>query len=439
MQHDARALRQHHHHDVVLAALALVDGRCVGQIQLSQLVALIHLRLRRIIEHHVDALPVNRRHPAHVAIKDSLLVVVLRLHHPVALAVDGAVVLRLRPFWIQSRLQDHVEHVAARRVLAVRAEHLNLLAGIPRWQTGLHQTDDLLSGLLIIVHSVEEEITLLAVVERREIAVDDAVRVLDDQRTLCLTVYLCQLHRRDLAALDEVAQHPSGRNTRQLVVVTDDDELRARQHRFQQRLHQQQIHHRRFVADDDIGLQRVILIAPELPVLELQQPVDGLRVFARHLAHAFGRPASRRTEFVGVAVVVQHREHSAQRRCLTRTGAARQDHHAFRRRHADSLALLVVVADTRLSLCLADDGLVVARVPGACQRHDSLRHVLLCPQIPVHIQRVHILHEQTVRNGRVYLRLYEFDVHVEHVLVSRLCRQHHARQTTVPCRLHLLL
>ena len=87
---------------------------------------------------------------------------------------------------------------------------------------------------------------------------------------------------------DDVGEHLAGADGRQLVDVADQDQRRMVGHGLQQSVHQRHIDHRGLVDDEQVAVERVILIAPEAAVLriDLQQPMDGLRLAAGALATA---------------------------------------------------------------------------------------------------------------------------------------------------------
>ena len=72
----------------------------------------------------------------------------------------------------------------------------------------------------------------------------------------------------------------------------------SRRHRFQKRVHERHVDHGGFVDNEEIGVERVVLILAEAARLGigLKQPVDGLGLLPRCLAHAFGGAARRRAQ-----------------------------------------------------------------------------------------------------------------------------------------------
>jgi len=95
-------------------------------------------------------------------------------------------------------------------------------------------------------------------------------------------------HNLHGAGADDVSQHLAGAHGGQLVDVTHDEQRRGSWHRLHQRLHQQHIDHRALVDDQQITVERVLVVALEAEGLgvELQQSVDGLGLHAGGLSYA---------------------------------------------------------------------------------------------------------------------------------------------------------
>ena len=74
---------------------------------------------------------------------------------------------------------------------------------------------------------------------------------------------------------DDVGQHLSGSDGRQLVDVADDQESRMIWHRLQERVHQRDVDHRAFINDQKIALERVFFVALETERLRDRFPAAG--------------------------------------------------------------------------------------------------------------------------------------------------------------------
>ena len=103
---------------------------------------------------------------------------------------------------------------------------------------------------------------------------------------------------RDSAGIDDVGEDLAWPDRGQLVNVADEQQGRFRRYRFHDGEHQRNIHHARLVNDQQVALQRVLLIAREATVqgINLEQAMDGLGLDSRLLGHAFGGASGRRPE-----------------------------------------------------------------------------------------------------------------------------------------------
>ena len=66
---------------------------------------------------------------------------------------------------------------------------------------------------------------------------------------------------------DDVRENLSGADRGQLVDVADDEQRRVIWNGFQQRLHQQDVDHRRFVDDEEVAVEAIVVVAFEASVL----------------------------------------------------------------------------------------------------------------------------------------------------------------------------
>ena len=159
---------------------------------------------------------------------------------------------------------------------------------------GLHQLQDALNGGLGILGRNEVEVAVAG--RRAEIGhrtLIDAMGVDDDPACSGLPEHLGQSHDGHSARADDVGQHLPRSDGWQLVDIADDQQRRVIRRRFHQRLHQHDIDHRGLVDDEQIALEGIVGVAFETAALgiDLQEPVDRLRLDARRFGHALRRPA----------------------------------------------------------------------------------------------------------------------------------------------------
>ena len=218
---------------------------------------------------------------------------------------------------------------------------MRLVAWISLWQTLRHEAANDVLRLVFRCGWQKEEVSRTA--HDGQCPVNDVVGVADDVRPLLLSVYLRERDGWDAPRVNHVAQHATGSHTRQLVVVAYQYQMAAFGSGTEQRPHQQQVNHRRLIADDHLFADGVLFVARELPLLIFQQSVDSLRRSPRRLTHALGGSASRGTEHALQAVLLKHSEHSLQRRGLTRAWSSCQYHQPLTHSRGDGLALHLVI------------------------------------------------------------------------------------------------
>jgi hypothetical protein len=140
---------QDHHR--ILAALALVNGRGVGEVQLVQLVEVIlH---DPIVEPDMQFLlhVVDLGHAADVAVEHVFVVVVDHLHDLVAHAEGPAVALDGRTGRVQCLLEDRIEVPAAQDAPLHGREHLDVVHAVKAellWDVLADQAADHVHGLV---------------------------------------------------------------------------------------------------------------------------------------------------------------------------------------------------------------------------------------------------------------------------------------------------
>ena len=326
-----------------------MHGDAVRQLQIVHIPALVGGDAL-VVKLHLDGalLRVDGRDEADVAVEDALsllpgehalllpfeLIVVARLHHLVALT-EGRVAANALVFVgsgrVELRLQHLVEHPHAAVALFGRGEHLHLLHRVKAKevrQARRAEAHDLSGGVRRRGGALKEEIAALRVQPRR-LAVVDAVRVVDDHALFVLAEDLRQLHRRDGAAVQDIAQHVARAHAGQLIAVADHDQPRARHQCAQYAAHQEDVDHRHLVDDQRVHLQRIVLSAGKVTLLAavLEQPVQRLGLHAAGLAHALGGAARRRGER-DLAAHAQQPDDALDDRRLARARAAGDHRHA---------------------------------------------------------------------------------------------------------------
>ena len=120
----------------------------------------------------------------------------------------------------------------------------------------------------------------------------------DDLALGRLPEYLGEAHHRHGAGRDDVGEHLAGTNRGKLVDVSHDQEGGFVRHRLHERLHQHDIHHRGFVDDQQVTVERIVVATLEAATLwvDLQQPVDGLGLEASCLGHTLRSATGRRAQ-----------------------------------------------------------------------------------------------------------------------------------------------
>ena len=137
------------------------------------------------------------------------------------------------------------------------------------------------------------------------------------------------------------AQHLAGADRRQLVDVADQDQRGMVRHRLQQSVHQRHVDHRGLVDDEQVAVQRVLLVAPEAAVhgIGFQQPMDRLRLAAGALRQPLRRPAGRRGQRDVDALDHQDLQDRVDQRRLADAGTAGDDEDLGNKRPPDPRTL----------------------------------------------------------------------------------------------------
>ena len=255
---------QGQYHYRILAALALVYAHRIGRRQRIQFAAVIrHIAFRVTDQHH---LVIHVGHPADIAVKHTFVVVVARLHHLVADPEDPT---GMRGFQlaarrrVQRRLQQLVQVFHAAGQAVHRRQHLHVPSDIDpfAWQFIAADPHYQLSGGGIVSHLPQLKIARAAHIGK--LTAIDPVGVHYDLALAGLAKNLSQPHHRRCFRTDDIFQHRPRPHRRQLVDIADQYHPAAVRHCPQQIIHQQDIHHRHFVDDHHIGVNRIFFAPSE--------------------------------------------------------------------------------------------------------------------------------------------------------------------------------
>ncbi len=194
-------------------------------------------------------------------------------------------------------------------------------------------------GRLGVVAREQEEVR--HPVEQGRAALVDPVRVGDDAALRGLAEDLGEADARDHVRGEQVAQHLAGADARQLVDVTDQEQVRTRRDGFDQLVRQDQVEHRGLVDDQQVRLERVVAVVGGVAAgLELEQAVDRGGGVAGQLGEAFRGPAGRRDELDLGALGRCQLDDRADGEALSAAGAAGQHRDLLGERQLDGLLLL---------------------------------------------------------------------------------------------------
>ena len=270
---------------------------------------------------------------ADVAVIDLLVVVVFDLYHLVAGREGPAEVLDLAlAGGIEGGLQLDVERAGAGAAAVHRAQHLNVAHRVEPEalrDSRLYELDD--HGdccfRFVRLHEVEVAVALGLGKIGNGTSVDP-VRAGDDPASRRLAEYLGQPHDRNRAGGNEIGQHLTRTDRRQLVDVADDQQSGFVGNRRQQRPHQHDIHHRSLVDDQKSAVERIVGVAlePPAPGIDLKQPVDRNGLEPGGLCHPFGGTAGRRAEKQGHARGAQDAQDRVDDGRLAHARTAGDDH-----------------------------------------------------------------------------------------------------------------
>src|ERR1700752_2840653 len=201
----------------IFRALAFVNRRCIGEHQLIQVAKPVDHLTTVKLDADFGFLHVDARDHAEVAIVDILVVIVLDLHDLVARAegpakpLDADLARR-----VQGVLQLNIQRAGTEAAPVHRAQHLNATDGVePKTFRDplLHDRQQLLNTLFRVRRIDEIKIAALD----RGQALIDAVRIDNDPALGGLAKDLGQAYDRHGTRCDDVSQHLSQPDGRQLV------------------------------------------------------------------------------------------------------------------------------------------------------------------------------------------------------------------------------
>ena len=129
--------------------------------------------------------------------------------------------------------------------------------------------------------------------------------------------------------LDDVSQYLPRPDRWQLIDIADQQQCRSLRQSSQDRPHQRHVDHRGLVDDQQIAVQGLVLIAPEMagPGIGFEQPVDRLRLKARAFGQALGGAAGRGAERDRDGFGDQDLQQRVDKRGLANARPAGDDHH----------------------------------------------------------------------------------------------------------------
>ncbi len=229
-----------------------------------------------------------------------------------------------------------------------------------------------------------EVVIALAVglLESRHLALVDAVRHGDDPALRRLPEHFREPDNWDGARSNEIGKHLPWSDGRQLIDIADDQEHRMPRHGFHKRMHKRHIDHRRFVDDEKVGIERVVLIFAKSHRLriDLKQPMDGFRFVPRRLAHALGGASRRRAEEHLDMLRLQDAQDRIHNGGLADAGTSGDDEYLRAERQLDRLFLAFGEREGRFarepSECLGGIDFWPRRFSG-CKPQDALRDPFL--------------------------------------------------------------
>ena len=154
----------------------------------------------------------------------------------------------------------------------------------PGRDAGFHHLQNAFHDHVFVVHFDEVKIPLAA--RRRGLrffALVDRVGGAHDVARFRLAMHLREPHHSHRIGVDQVRQHTTGADARELVAVPDQDHGGIRRHGAEQLVHQHDVGHRHFVDDQQIDIKWVFFGAakPANSGIVFEQAVNRLRLAAR--------------------------------------------------------------------------------------------------------------------------------------------------------------
>ena len=232
--------------------------------------------------------------------------------------------------------------------------------------------------------SQEEEIPAL-IVNDRMFTLVDPVGIHHDVTLLRLPENRCERHRRQDLRMDHIPQHTSRSHRGKLTGISHQNKMCADRYRLQQTCHQIDVHHRHFIDDHNILLQRLLIIFSECdrPLFRIsgdfKQPVYGTGIVSCGFCHPLGRSSGRCGKSDLQSLRLKHRNHRVDRRRLSGSGPASQNQDTAGIRPYDRFQLSFI------QLCLRLPCRCECPFPGVCLRPlvgdvKVVQH-LCCPQL----------------------------------------------------------
>src|SRR5579862_3509701 len=281
-------------HRRILRTLALVAGCRVGRYQRVQFVKSIGDGAASEARDDLPFCGINICNMAYVAIIDLRVVVVFDLHHLVAERKGPT-----EPFYlsvagrIEHCLQFDIERPRACATSIHGTENLDVVNRVEAEAfrySSLGQLNDAADSSFWIIGLYEIEVAFLSSwAELGHRALVDPMGVDDDSALRGLAEYFGEPHYGHGTRCDDVCKDLSRPDRRKLIDVAHDEQRSLVRNSLEQRLHQKDIDHRRFVDDQQAAIERIVLATFEAaaPRIDLQQTVDGLGLVPSRLGHPF--------------------------------------------------------------------------------------------------------------------------------------------------------
>ena len=202
----------------------------------------------------------------------------------------------------------------------------------------------------------------------------------DDRARIVLTEDLGQTDARNNARAQDVLEHGTRTDGRELIHIADEDEMRPREDGGEEMLHEHNVHHGNLVHNDDIRLELRLRVACKahlavLPALCFEHAVHCRSGIARRLRETLCRASRRGGKQDLKPLRPENVNHAAHDSRLARPRASRQNEDAVFERGNDRLTLRCSEADTMLRLPRRNEGSGIVNV-------DVIRLSLQHPQKP---------------------------------------------------------